>query len=69
MIIYSQGENKPTQVSGCPEFLWQAGEMGYENEWAEYSLRREGFGVLFPDFHPSSTFLREGRIFVSLDQE
>lgn len=40
----SQGERGHTQVSSCPEFLWQAGYIGCENEKVECSLKMEGFG-------------------------
>lgn len=53
-----------SQVSSCTEFVWQCGYMRYRNEGAEYSLGREGFGVVYSDFHPSSTFLRDAGIFV-----
>ena len=28
--------------------------MEYENDWVEYSLRKEGFGVVYPGFCHSS---------------
>ena len=31
---------------------------------AEYSLGRDGLGLIFLDFHPSSIFPKGGRIFV-----
>ena len=44
MQTNSQGESGQNQVSGCCEFLCQAGYMRHENEWVEYSLRKEGLG-------------------------
>lgn len=38
--------------------------MECKNEWAECSLGGERFGVIIPDFHPNSTFLRREGIFV-----
>jgi len=35
-----------------------------KNKWAEYSLGRDGLGVIFLDFHPSSIIPKRGRIFV-----
>ena len=58
------GESRQTQVSGCPELLWQVGYVECRNEDVEYSLGRGGFGSHIPDFHPSSTFLRDAGIFV-----
>ena len=67
----SQCDSGQTHVSSCAEFLWQAAHVGCRSEGAEYSLGREGFGVVFPDFLPSSTFPRGGGIFslFSLDHE
>ena len=47
-----------------PGFLWQDGYELHINEGAEYSLGKEEFGGRLPDFHPSSLFPRQGRIFV-----
>ena len=53
------------RVGSCYSgFLWQAGYEGCTNEGVEYSPGKEGFGVIFPDFHPSSFGLRGGGIFV-----
>ena len=42
------GESRQTQVSGCPELLWQVGYVECRNEDVEYSLGRGGFGSHIP---------------------
>ena len=51
-------------MSSYTGFLWHAGYEGHTNEGVEYSLGKEGFGVVFLDFDPSSTFPRGGGSFV-----
>lgn len=51
------------QGQSHPGFLWQARYEGQARERGQYSLGRRGLGVVFPDFHPSSTLPRGGGIF------
>ena len=60
MIVPSPEESRQAQMSSCPEFLWQVVMWGIEMKGWTIRCGGKGLGVVFSDFHPSSTFPRGG---------
>ena len=66
-VYLSKGDSGQTGEEPPP---WDSFIIGVEglhtNEGVDYSLRKEEFGVVFPDFNPSSIFQRGGGVFAPI---